>query len=130
MQYEPPAINFPVRKESPQELREGEAAWSCRVALGPGSRSRVIVVDHRYSRALAWPGHETGARRWGKPASNRAIGGKAGRRSHAIDHGWNARVCPASPAPRTIMLNRVSNRGADECPRIQPHHRSATGCRP
>ena len=26
MQYEPPAINFPVRKETPHELREGEAA--------------------------------------------------------------------------------------------------------
>jgi hypothetical protein len=62
MQYEPPAINFPVRKESPQELREGEAAWSCRVALGPGSRSRVSVAHRCGGRTLAWPGYETGDR--------------------------------------------------------------------
>ena len=32
------------------------------MALGPGSRSRVSLVNHRANRALAWPGHEIGDR--------------------------------------------------------------------
>jgi hypothetical protein len=36
MQYEPPAINFPVRRNAPRITR-GRG----RVALGPGSRSQV-----------------------------------------------------------------------------------------
>ena len=60
MQYEPPAINFPVRKETPQELREGEAAWPwaparARSSLGRGTvpwgQTRIKQGNRRQGRA-------------------------------------------------------------------------------
>ena len=103
----------------------------------PDVLAELEATFEAYERALTGNDIETLGRslgrdvsRWGKRASNRAIGSKAGRRSHAIDHGWNARVRTASRALRTMMQSAVSNRGADDWPRIQPHHRSATGCHP
>ena len=48
MQYEPPAINFPVRRNAPRITR-GRGS----VALGPGSRSRTQVGFTRLAHLKA-----------------------------------------------------------------------------
>ena len=75
MQYEPPAINFPVGKESPQERLEGGAVWPWpRIALArerrgswrqPGARL-AGARDRRQVTPLGQTHIKQGNRRQGR----------------------------------------------------------------
>ena len=101
MQYEPPAINFQSDKNS-QGTTRGRGAWS------PGPR-RALALAH------AWLGHDAvgaSAHQTGQSAARQATGATllvmAGMRG----------MRRSSRALRTTMRS-VSNRGADDCPRIR-----------